>query len=108
MITCSKFLHNLLSKNQLSENNAGCSCSHCGDFANGFSRRVEYLWRFLDSTSMAYKGRENEAQAWLKKHHESKWEMKEEEKDGCVCLWWKGQPVSFCSLWKTNLNASDV
>ncbi|XP_019186469.1 PREDICTED: nodulation-signaling pathway 1 protein-like [Ipomoea nil] len=28
----------------LSENNADCSCSHCGDFANGLSRRVEYLW----------------------------------------------------------------
>lgn len=133
----------------LSENNADCSCCNCSDFATGFSRRVEYLWRFLDSTSAAYKGRENEerrmmegeaakaltnmgemneckekwcqrmmsagfvgepfgddaidaARAWLKKHHESKWEMKVEEKDGCVCLWWKGQPVSFCSLWKTN------
>ncbi|KAL0415046.1 UNVERIFIED_CONTAM: protein NODULATION SIGNALING PATHWAY 1 [Sesamum latifolium] len=44
----------------LSENNTECSCSNCGDFATGFSRRVEYLWRFLDSTSVAFKGRESE------------------------------------------------
>uniref|UniRef100_A0A2N9GF01 Uncharacterized protein n=1 Tax=Fagus sylvatica TaxID=28930 RepID=A0A2N9GF01_FAGSY len=41
----------------LSENNMECSCNNCGNFANGFSRRVEYLWRFLDSTSSAFKGR---------------------------------------------------
>ncbi|KAE8667156.1 hypothetical protein F3Y22_tig00112443pilonHSYRG00155 [Hibiscus syriacus] len=35
-------------------------CSNCGDFATGFSRRVEYLWKFLDSTSSAFKGRESE------------------------------------------------
>ncbi|KAE8708732.1 hypothetical protein F3Y22_tig00110332pilonHSYRG00062 [Hibiscus syriacus] len=35
----------------LSENNMDCSCSNCGDFATGFSRRVEYLWKFLDSTA---------------------------------------------------------
>ncbi|KAK9100593.1 hypothetical protein Scep_024023 [Stephania cephalantha] len=35
-----------------------CSWNHYGDFATGFSRRVEYLWRFLGSTSSAFKGRE--------------------------------------------------
>lgn len=35
-----------------------CICNNCGDFAKGFPRRVEYLWRFLDSTSSAFKGRE--------------------------------------------------
>ncbi|KAF8406842.1 hypothetical protein HHK36_005963 [Tetracentron sinense] len=131
----------------LSENNMECSCSHCGDFAIGFSRLVEYLWRFLDSTSSAFKGRECEerrvvegeaataltsqsemnegkekwcermrgvgfvgevlgeeatdgARALLRKY-DSNWEMRMDEKDGCVCLWWKGQPVSFCSLWKS-------
>ncbi|CAK9147836.1 unnamed protein product [Ilex paraguariensis] len=29
-------------------------------FANGFLRRVKYLWRFLDSASAAFKGREGE------------------------------------------------
>ncbi|PHT47261.1 Nodulation-signaling pathway 1 protein [Capsicum baccatum] len=130
----------------LSENNTECSCNSCGDFATTFSRRVEYLWRFLDSTSVAYKGRESEerrmmeeeaakaltntgelnerkekwcermrsvgfvrdvfgedvidgARALLRKY-DSNWEMRVEEKDGCVDLWWKGQPISFCSLWK--------
>ncbi|XP_022721589.1 nodulation-signaling pathway 1 protein-like [Durio zibethinus] len=130
----------------LSENNTECSCSNCGDFATGFSRRVESLWRFLDSTSSAFKGRESEerrvmegeaakaltnqaemnegkekwcermrgagfvgetfgedaidgARALLRKY-DSNWEMRAEEKEGCVGLWWKGQPVSFCSLWK--------
>lgn len=131
----------------LSENNMDCSCNNCGNFATGFARRVEYLWRFLDSTSAAFKGRESEerrmlegeaakaltnlgegemndrkdkwcermrsvgfvgevfgeevidgARALLKKY-DSNWEMRVDE---CVGLWWKGQPVSFCSLWKTD------
>ncbi|XP_060172929.1 protein NODULATION SIGNALING PATHWAY 1-like [Lycium barbarum] len=130
----------------LSENNMDCSCNSCGDFTTGFSRRLEYLWKFLESTSVAYKGRESEgrrmmegeaakaltnmgemnerkekwcermrtvgfkwelfgdeaidrARALLKKY-DSNWEMRVDEKDGCVGLWWKGEPVSFCSLWK--------
>ncbi|OMO70645.1 Transcription factor GRAS [Corchorus capsularis] len=137
----------------LSENNMECSCSNCGDFATGFSRRVEYLWRFLDSTSSAFKGRESEerrvmegeaakaltnqgemnegkekwcermrsvgfmgeifgedaidgARALLRKY-DSNWEMRVEEKDGCVGLWWKGQPVSFCSLWKLDIKVEE-
>ncbi|XP_027124732.1 protein NODULATION SIGNALING PATHWAY 1-like [Coffea arabica] len=130
----------------LTENNADCSCHNCVDFATGFSRRVEYLWRFLDSASVAYKGRESDerrmmegeaakaltnagemnerkekwcermasvgfsrqvfgedavdgARALLRKY-DSNWEIRVEDRDGCVGLWWKGQPVSFCSLWK--------
>jgi hypothetical protein len=130
-----------------------CSCNSCGDFATGFSRRVEYLWRFLDSTSSAFKGRESEerrmmegegskaltnrgemnegidkwcermkgvgfvgemfgedaidgARALLRKY-DGNWEMRTEGKDGCVGLWWKGQPVSFCSLWKLDMKGSD-
>ncbi|OWM66576.1 protein NODULATION SIGNALING PATHWAY 1 [Punica granatum] len=130
----------------LSENNAECSCANCADFATSFSRKVEYLWRFLDSASATYKSRESNerrmmegeaakalfskaemnegkdkwcermreagfseeafrddvidgARALLRKH-DSNWEMRVEEKDGYVSLWWKGQPVSFCSLWK--------
>ncbi|CAI0430231.1 unnamed protein product [Linum tenue] len=44
----------------LSDNNMDCSCNGCVDFSTGFSRRVEYLWRFLDSTSSGFKGRESE------------------------------------------------
>lgn len=130
----------------LTENNADCSCHNCVDFATGFSRRVEYLWRFLDSASVAYKGRESDerrmmegeaakalmnvgemnerkekwcermatvgfsgevfgedaidgARALLRKY-DSNWEIRVEDRDGCVGLWWKGQPVTFCSLWK--------
>lgn len=130
----------------LCENNTDCSCINCVDFATGFSRRVDYLWRFLDSTSVAYKGRESDerrmvegeaakaltnvgemnerkekwcermasagfskgvfgedaidgARALLRKY-DSNWEIRVEDRDGCVGLWWKGQPVSFCSLWK--------
>lgn len=130
----------------LSENNIECSCNNCGDFTTRFSRRVEYLWRFLDSTSTAFKGRESDErrlmegeaskaltnmgemnerkEKWcermkgvgfvreiygedaidggraLLRKYDSNWEMRVDEKDGCVGLWWRGQPVSFCSLWK--------
>ncbi|KAL3528588.1 hypothetical protein ACH5RR_007910 [Cinchona calisaya] len=130
----------------LTENNAECTCHNCVDFATGFSRRVEYLWRFLDSTSVAYKGRESDErrmmegeaakalmnvgemnerkEKWLERmvtvgftrevfgedaidgarallrKYDSNWEIRVEDKDGCVGLWWKGQPISFCSLWK--------
>lgn len=137
----------------LSENNMDCSCGNCGDFATGFARRVEYLWRFLDSTSAAFKGRESEerrvmegeaakaltnraemnegkdkwcdrmrgvgfvgdvfgedaidgGRALLRKYDNS-WETRVEERDGCIELWWKGQPVSFCSLWKLNVKVED-
>lgn len=137
----------------LSENNMDCSCSNCGDFATGFARRVEYLWRFLDSTSAAFKGRESEERRvmegeaakaltnraemnegkdkWcdrmrgfgfvgevfgedaidggraLLRKYDNNWEMRVEEKDGCIGLWWKGQPVSFCSLWKLAVKVED-
>lgn len=137
----------------LSENNIDCSCMSCGDFTAGFSRRVEHLWKFLDSTSIAYKGRESDerrmieaeaakvlinvgemnerkerwcermknagfkgetfgeetvdgARALLRKY-DSSWEIRVDEKDGCFGLWWKGQPVSFCSLWKTDVRVKE-
>ncbi|KAM7254496.1 hypothetical protein ACFE04_003876 [Oxalis oulophora] len=135
----------------LSENNMECSCSNCGDFATGYSRRVEWLWKFLDSTSSAFKGRETEErkviegeaakgmtnigemnegkEKWcermkgvgfvcetfgedatdgarvLLRKYDNNWEMKMDEKDGCVGLWWKGEPVSFCSLWKLDVES---
>ncbi|XP_051148160.1 protein NODULATION SIGNALING PATHWAY 1 [Andrographis paniculata] len=138
----------------LSENNTECSCNSCGNFPTGFSRRVEQLWRFLESTSAAYKGRESDerrmmeaeaakvlvngsemnerkekwcermrgagfrgepfgedtidgAKALLKKY-DSNWEIRGEDQSGNGCvvgLWWKGQPVSFCSLWKVDETA---
>jgi hypothetical protein len=137
----------------LSENNMECCCSSCGDFATGFSRRVDYLWRFLDSTSSAFKGRESDErrmmegeaakaltnqremnggkEKWcermkeagftgevfgedaidggraLLRKYDNNWEMKvEEENTTTVGLWWKGQPVSFCSLWKLDKQTS--
>ncbi|KAL8230258.1 hypothetical protein R6Q57_000036 [Mikania cordata] len=130
----------------LNDNNIDCSCDSCSNFETGFARRVDNLWCFLDSTSVAFKGREMEdrkmmegeaskglinmcnmnerkekwaermigvgfagdvfredvmdgARALLRKY-DSNWELRVEERDGCVGLWWKGQPVSFCSLWK--------
>lgn len=134
----------------LSENNMECCCNSCGNFATGFERRVEFLWKFLDSISSAFKGRESEerrlmegeaakaltnqremnegkekwcermkeagfvgeiigddaidgARALLRKY-DNNWEMKVEENNMSVGLWWKGQPVSFCTLWKLNKN----
>ncbi|KAK8942307.1 Nodulation-signaling pathway 1 protein [Platanthera guangdongensis] len=109
----------------------------------GFGRKAEYLWSFLESTSVGFKGKDCEerrvvegeaarlleddgSEGWgrdrwtekmkaegfkeegfgeeaveagrgLLKKYEGNWEMKV---DGAVGLWWKGQPVSFCSLWK--------
>ncbi|TKY64264.1 Nodulation-signaling pathway 1 protein [Spatholobus suberectus] len=134
----------------LSDNNMECCCNCCGDFSTGFSRRVEYLWRFLDSTSSAFKGRESDERRvmegeaakaltnqremnegkgkWcermkeagfvgeifgedaidggraLLRKYDSNWEMKVEDDNTSVGLWWKGQPVSFCSLWKLDGN----
>ncbi|XP_071741955.1 protein NODULATION SIGNALING PATHWAY 1-like [Rutidosis leptorrhynchoides] len=130
----------------LSDNNMDCSCQYCNKFDARFSQSLDHLWSFLDSTSIAFKGRDMEerkllegeaakvlintcemnekqekwgermnsvgfvdnafsddvvdqARALLKKY-DSHWEMRVGEKDGSVGLWWKGQPVSFSSLWK--------
>ncbi|KAI3727359.1 hypothetical protein L1987_67173 [Smallanthus sonchifolius] len=127
----------------LNDNDIECSCNSCSNLETGFARRVDNLWSFLDSTSVAFKGREMEerkmmegeaskalinicnmnerkekwaermigvgfatdvfredvmegARALLRKY-DSNWDMRV---DRCVGLWWKGQPVSFCSLWK--------
>lgn len=120
-------------------------------FARGFGRRVEMLWKFLDSTSAAFKGRdcgerrvvEGEAASMLEaavaegrerwrermmgagfaeegfgeeamdagrallRKYDGNWEMRpavappaEAAAPAAVGLWWKGQSVSFCSLWK--------
>ncbi|CAI9280929.1 unnamed protein product [Lactuca saligna] len=137
----------------LSDNNMDCSCKSCSNFETGFAKRVDYLWSFLDSTSVAFKGRETEerklmegeaskalinvcemnerkekwgermrgvgfvgdvfredvmdgARALLRKY-DNNWELRTDESDKCVGLWWKGQPVSFCSLWKLDVNTSD-
>lgn len=142
-----KVLRNMKPKGViLSENNMECCCNSCGNFATGFNRRVEYLWKFLDSTSLAFKGRESDErrvmegeaakgltnkremnegkEKWYERMKEAgfvgeifgedaidggrallrkydiNWEMKVEENNKSVGLWWKGQPVSFCSLWK--------
>ncbi|KAK1416918.1 hypothetical protein QVD17_26037 [Tagetes erecta] len=130
----------------LTDNNMDCSCNNCSNFDSRFSQSLDYLWSFLDSTSVAFKGKETEerklvegeaakalintcemnekkekwgermtgvgfiehtfaddvvdqARALLKKY-DSHWEMRVGDKDGSVGLWWKAQPVSFCSLWK--------
>ncbi|GJX00120.1 nodulation-signaling pathway 1 protein-like protein [Tanacetum coccineum] len=137
----------------LTDNNMDCSCTSCSSFDTRFSLNLDYLWCFLDSTSVAFKGREMEerkllegeaakalintcemnqkkekwgermngvgfvenafaedvvdqARALLKKY-DSHWEMRVDEKDGPVGLWWKGQSVSFCSLWKIDAKTGD-
>ncbi|KAI4312728.1 hypothetical protein MLD38_037527 [Melastoma candidum] len=162
----SKFLNFLRELNPkglvLNDNNVYCSCTSCVDYATGFTRRIELLWSFLESTSAAFKGRESEErrmmegeaakgligkaimndgkERWcerlreagfvaetvgedvvdggraLLRKHDGNWEMRVDEEEGrerkdgngssgrcggnVVSLWWKGQPVSFCSLWK--------
>ncbi|XP_008797335.2 protein NODULATION SIGNALING PATHWAY 1-like [Phoenix dactylifera] len=127
----------------LSEVDGGRAGEGDGSFPAEFGRRAELLWRFLDSTSAAFKGRdcaerrvvEGEAarvlegrapeegkERWremmvglgfrdevfgeeaveagraLLRKYDGNWEMRAAE--AAVGLWWKGQPVSFCSLWK--------
>ncbi|KAL3511619.1 hypothetical protein ACH5RR_024336 [Cinchona calisaya] len=54
LIICTQFrLHNL-------NHNTPDERTHFLKVLRRFSRRVEYLWRFLDSTSVAYKGRESD------------------------------------------------
>ncbi|KAI3759790.1 hypothetical protein L6452_07849 [Arctium lappa] len=138
----------------LSDNNMDCSCNSCSTFETGFARRLEYLWSFLDSTSVAFKGREMEErkmmegeaskalinmcgmnerkEKWgermrgvgfvadvfredvmdgarsLLRKYDNNWDLRAEERNGCVELWWKGQAVSFCSLWKIDSKPSDT
>ncbi|PWA45377.1 Transcription factor GRAS [Artemisia annua] len=136
----------------LTDNNMDCSCTSCSNFDTRFSLNLDYLWCFLDTTSVAFKGREMEerkllegeaakalintcemnekkekwgermngvgfvenafaedvvdqARALLKKY-DSHWEMRVDEKDGSIGLWWKGQSISFCSLWKIDAKTS--
>ncbi|KAH0460015.1 hypothetical protein IEQ34_010678 [Dendrobium chrysotoxum] len=109
----------------------------------GFGRRAEVMWRFLESTSAAFKGKECEErrvmegeaarvleerreggrERWKEKmeglgfreqvfgeevvdagrallrKYDGNWEMTCGS-EGRVGLWWKGQAVSFSSLWK--------
>ncbi|PKA52337.1 Nodulation-signaling pathway 1 protein [Apostasia shenzhenica] len=117
-------------------------------FCEGFARKTEVLWRFLESTSVAFKGRESderrvvegeaarvleeedgvrrrwrekmeeegfneegfgeealEAGRGLLRKYDGGWEMRVAAAaagggGGGVGLWWKGQIVSFCSIWR--------
>ncbi|XP_062213728.1 protein NODULATION SIGNALING PATHWAY 1-like [Phragmites australis] len=128
----------------LSELDAGGDGTAAGDFL----ARLELLWRFLESTSAAFKGREGEErrlleaeagtsvpaeaagegkEVWrermaaagfeevafgdeavesaksLLRKYDGGWEMSVPAASGGACavaLRWKGQPVSFCSLWR--------
>ncbi|KAJ1697608.1 hypothetical protein LUZ63_006120 [Rhynchospora breviuscula] len=128
----------------LSELDGSENCASSGGFPGRFGMNLEMLWRFLDSTGAAFKGREcaerkmmeGEAaqildesgiegrERWrelmvglgfreesfgdesiettkaLLRKYDGNWEMKAERAVAAVRLRWKGQPVSFCSLWK--------
>jgi hypothetical protein len=118
-----------------------------GTAAGEFTARLELLWRFLESTSAAFKGRDGDErrlleaeagaslvaseapalegrEAWreamaaagfeeasfgdeavesaksLLRKYDGGWEMSASGAAGAVALRWKGQPVSFCSLWR--------
>jgi hypothetical protein len=125
-----------------------------GTAAGGFAARLELLWRFLESTSAAFKGRDGEERrlleaeagtsvaaaeaaagegrdAWrermaaagfeeaafgdeavesaksLLRKYDGGWEMSAPAGGaGAVALRWKGQPVSFCSLWRPACSAA--
>ncbi|XP_010465256.1 PREDICTED: scarecrow-like protein 29 [Camelina sativa] len=128
----------------LCENNGEGSTS--GDFAEGFSRKLEYMWKFLDSTNSGFKEENSEerklvegeatkvlmntgeidegkdkwyermreagfaAEAFgedaidgaksLLRKYDKNWEIRMEDGDTFAGLTWKGEAVSFCSLWK--------
>ncbi|PKA53574.1 Nodulation-signaling pathway 1 protein [Apostasia shenzhenica] len=139
----------------LSETGEGMIGSGEGDrvgLAGGFGRRAEVMWKFLESTSAAFKGRECEErrvmegeaarildewdgewagkERWrermegegfmeerigeeaveagraLLRKYDGNWEMRAGGAAAGVGLWWKGQPVTFCSLWKPAKKAS--
>ncbi|VAH51911.1 unnamed protein product [Triticum turgidum subsp. durum] len=122
-----------------------------GSAAGEFTARLELLWRFLESTHAAFKGRDGEdrrlleaeagtavavaaareamgREGWrdrmtaagfeqvafggeavesarsLLRKYDNGWEMSTAAAatggGGAVALRWKGQPVSFCSLWR--------
>lgn len=129
-------------------------CEHYGegssssnvDFAADFSKKLDYLWKFLDSTSYGFKEENSEerklmegeatkvlmssgdtsegkemwyermrktgfsAEAFgeeaidgaksLLRKYDNNWEIKMEDGDTFAGLLWKGEEVSFCSLWK--------
>ncbi|XP_076926241.1 protein NODULATION SIGNALING PATHWAY 1-like [Bidens hawaiensis] len=150
-----KIMRNLEPKGViLNDNNVECSCNSCSSFETGFARKVDSLWSFLDSTSVAFKTGDTEerkmmegeaskalmsmcimndpkekwaermigvgfvgdgfredvmdgARALLKKY-DSNWQLRADEKDKCLGLWWKGQPVSFCSLWKIDAETINI
>jgi hypothetical protein len=115
-----------------------------GTASGAFAARLEMLWRFLESTAAAFRGRDGDErrlmeaeagaslvtdavgegrEAWRKRmaaagfqeaafadeavesarsllrKYDSGWEMAVPAA-GAVALRWKGQPVSFCSLWR--------
>ncbi|KAF0922315.1 hypothetical protein E2562_031807 [Oryza meyeriana var. granulata] len=130
----------------LSELDSGGDGSAAGEFA----ARLELLWRFLESTSAAFKGKDTDERRLLEteagtnlatdvaregrerwrermaaagfeevsfgaeavesaksllRKYDSGWEMTTVAAagatgSGAVALRWKGQPVSFCSLWR--------
>ncbi|KFK38757.1 hypothetical protein AALP_AA3G156800 [Arabis alpina] len=130
----------------LCENN-GDSISN-GDFAARFSKKLEYMWKFLDSTSSGFIEEKNSeernlmegeatkvlmnggeilnegkdqwyermikagfvAQAFredaidgaksLLRKYDNNWEISMEDENTFCGLMWKGEAVSFCSLWK--------
>ncbi|KAF3323436.1 nodulation-signaling pathway 1 protein [Carex littledalei] len=128
----------------VSELDGSENCASSGGFPGRFAVNLEMLWRFLDSTGAAFKGRdcaerktmEGEAaqildgpgiegrERWremmfglgfreegfgdesietakaLLRKYDGNWEMKAERAVAAVRLRWKGQLVSFCSLWK--------
>ncbi|CAN6289169.1 unnamed protein product [Urochloa humidicola] len=115
-----------------------------GTAAGEFAARMEMLWRFLESTAAAFKGRDGEErrlleaeagtvdaaaagegrEAWrermaaagfeeaafgdeavesaksLLRKYDGGWDMAAAAGGAAVALRWKGQPVSFCSLWR--------
>ncbi|KAG6526582.1 protein NODULATION SIGNALING PATHWAY 1-like [Zingiber officinale] len=135
----------------LSEIEGGrCSGGADNGYPAAFAKKAELLWRFLDSTSAAFRGKdcserrvmEGEAarvletaepaaegrERWqermaaagfeeeafgeeameagkaILRKCDGNWEMRTASPAAAeaVALWWKGQPVSFCSLWKPN------
>nr|AFP97581.1 nodulation signaling pathway 1-like protein [Crambe hispanica subsp. abyssinica] len=141
-----KALRNLNPKGVVLCEYNGEGSSSSMDFAADFSRKLDYLWKFLDSTSYGFKEENGEerklmegeatkvlmssgdtsegkeiwyermrkagfaAEAFgedavdgaksLLRKYDNNWEIKMEDEDTFAGLLWKGEEVSFCSLWK--------
>ncbi|KAM4110753.1 hypothetical protein ACJW30_05G015700 [Castanea mollissima] len=103
--TSSAFKGRECDKRKLMEGEAAKALSNKGVMNEGNEKWCERM-RGVGFVGEAFREDAIDGGRALLRNYDSNWEMRVEERDACVGLWWKGQPVSFCSLWK--LDTKDI